>query len=427
MQVRTYFYRSLFGASALLLTACGNSHHSDASAAATPTPPPVKVTTAHYSTLTPTEHLAGVIAPFQNVAVSSTLTEPADQVNVEEGDTVHAGQVLAVLDTADLRATLAADLATAQSDEASTSHTVVQGGLTISQGVDSYNSSLAAVDQAKATLNKDTLDLNRYQELLRNGYVSAQQVQTQQTLVQNDQKAVQAAQASAASAKSAVTANGSLNGQGLQSTSVAQARAQEQVALAQAQQERVMISKATIVSPIDGVVVNRNFNPGEYPGTRQIFTLQQVNPVYIVLHGSSAQVANVAANGNVSLVSPDARHQKMTGKVVGVLNQVNPGSTDFQVKVVVANPSNVLRPGMSIEADVALNPIRGITIPTTAFTDDSQSNVMVIGNENEVKEVKVSSLGTAGNQSLVSGLSSGSRVIANGQLGLSAGQKVAVR
>ena len=62
-------------------------------------------------------------------------------------------------------------------------------------------------------------------------------------------------------------ANGSsLSAPGLQQSSVAQAKAQEEVALAQAQQIRVSISKATIISPIDGVVVNRNLNPGEYPG-----------------------------------------------------------------------------------------------------------------------------------------------------------------
>ncbi len=53
----------------------------------------------------------------------------------------------------------------------------------------------------------------------------------------------------------------------------------------------MQIAKATITSPIDGVVVNRNINPGEYPGNREIFTLQQVDPIYAVLHASSEQVA----------------------------------------------------------------------------------------------------------------------------------------
>ena len=34
----------------------------------------------------PARHLAGVVAPYQNVAIQSTLAEPADTVNVREGD-----------------------------------------------------------------------------------------------------------------------------------------------------------------------------------------------------------------------------------------------------------------------------------------------------------------------------------------------------
>ena len=411
----------------ILLNACSNSHAAGANVAATPTPPAVSVTTARVETLIPKEHLAGVIAPFQNVAISSDLTEPADAVNVQEGDSVHAGEVLAMLDTADLRATLNADLATAQSDAASTSHTVYQGSLTINQGIDSYASSRDAVDQAQASLRRDQIDLNRYQQLLGNGYVSAQQVQTQQTTVANDEKALQAAQAAAASAKSTVSANGTLNSQGLQSTSVAQSKAQEQVALAQAEQERVLIAKATIVSPIDGVLVNRNLNPGEYPGSRQLFTLQQVDPVYAVLHGSGAQIANVAMNADAAITASDARKGALTGRVVGVLNQINPGSTDFQVKILVPNASGILRPGMAVEADVALTALHGVVIPTSAFTDDTQSSVMVVGDDNTVKSVRVSSNGSAGNESLVSGLSAGARVLTNGQSGVAAGQKVAAR
>ncbi len=47
----------------------------------------------------PTGTLAGVVAPYQNVAIQSSLTEPADAVYVREGDPVHAGQLLAQLDT----------------------------------------------------------------------------------------------------------------------------------------------------------------------------------------------------------------------------------------------------------------------------------------------------------------------------------------
>jgi len=168
-----------------------------------------------------------------------------------------------VLDTADLQATLAADLAQANSDAASATHTAYAGNLSITQSEQSVRGATAGVRQAQETLARDTVDLARYRQLLGHGYISAQQVAQQTALVSNDQQAVRSTQANLSSNVSAQQANGpNLQAPGLQSSSVAQARATEQVALAQAQQVRTQIAKATIVSPIDGVVVNRNLNPG---------------------------------------------------------------------------------------------------------------------------------------------------------------------
>jgi multidrug resistance efflux pump len=235
-------------------------------------------------------------------------------VNVQEGDRVTKGEVLARLDTADLEANLAADLATAQSDAATTTHTVYQGGLTIAQSQQSVSAAQAAVRQAQETLRKDQLDLTRYQQLFGSGFISQQQLATQIALVANDRQAVRSAQSTLASDQEQVTANGTLDSNGLQSSSVQQSRATEQVALAQAQQVRTQIAKATIVSPIDGVVVNRNLNVGEYPGTRQIFTLQQTDPTFAIVRGSGAQVADIENGAAASVVASDLfRTSRCTG------------------------------------------------------------------------------------------------------------------
>src|SRR5271165_5867703 len=83
-----------------------------------PAPPGLPVVTTSVATtgsIYPSVQLAGIIAPYQNVAIQSSLTEPADTVAVQEGGRVSRGQLLAQLDTADLEANLAADLATAAS------------------------------------------------------------------------------------------------------------------------------------------------------------------------------------------------------------------------------------------------------------------------------------------------------------------------
>ena len=406
----------------LALSAC-----SHAAPARTPTVPKVTTVVANSGSVLPKQTLAGIVAPYQNVAVQSTLSEPADEVYVQEGDRVKAGQVIARLDVADLQAQLNADLATAAANHAATSHNVYQGSLTIAQGQDSVRTAQAAVQQAQATLQKDQLDLTRYNSLGKAGYIAAQTISSQETLVRNDQQALRSAQAALAGAQSAVQANGTMSTNGLQATTVQQSQANEQVAIAQADQVRVQIGKATIVSPIDGVIVNRNLNPGEYPGTRQIFTIQQVDPIYAILRGSGAQIAQIQTGARATVTSSDLRDRKYSGAVVGVLNQIVPGSTDFQVKVQLPNPAEHLRPGMAVVGVIALPALRGIMVPVTAFTDDSHSSVMTVGPDGTAQTVRVVETGEGGKVAVVRGLEAGARVIADGQSGVGDGEKVAIR
>ncbi len=388
-------------------------------------PPYVQTSIASYGTIQPAQRLAGIIAPYQDVAIQSTLSEPADAVYVREGDSVRAGQILAQLDTSDLQAQMQSDLATANSNHANTTHTVFQGSLSIAQGQDTLQTDEAAVRQAQQTLTNDQTNLARDQNLLAQGYISQQAVDAQSTLVRNDQQTLNSANANLASARSTVQANGTLSGEGMQAAAVRQSQAQEEVALAQAQQVRVQIGKATLVSPIDGVVVNRNLNPGEYPGSRELFTLQQINPIYAVLHASSEQVARIVNGVLATVMAPDVPGaQRFSGRVVGVLNEINPGSTDFQVKVQLANPLRHLRPGMVVQGIIATSPIRGIRVPATAFTDDNHDALMTVQADDSVKTVRVAEVGDDGTTSVVTGVSPGTRIVTNGQSSVGDGEKV---
>ncbi len=84
----------LLGAAAIVLSVSACSKPKPVAA-----PPFVQTTIASFGTIRPSESLAGIIAPYENVAVQSTLSEPADSVDVQEGDVVRKGQVLAQLDS----------------------------------------------------------------------------------------------------------------------------------------------------------------------------------------------------------------------------------------------------------------------------------------------------------------------------------------
>ncbi len=406
-----------------------------------PSTSPIPTVTAKLTTVRATSTISGVIAPLQNVAITSQLSEPADAVTVNEGDRVRAGESIALLDTADLQAqleqdeaTVTTDQRTAESDDAKVTQARYTQRLNIDQGGDQVQSARAALAQAEQTLKNDTLNLQRDQQLVASGYVAQQAVDQQQTLVTNDQAAVRTAQAGLQSALTNQTVNGT-NAVGLQAADVASAEADARAAhavVAQARaavkQVQTSIAKATIVSPIDGVVVNRNLNPGEYPGSRTIFTLQQLDQVYAELNASSADTFAIPVGAPVTMSVAGAGGRSYAGRVVAVLGQVSPGSTNFTVKVLVSNPDEKLQSGLPVTAVTTLPAVTGVGIPTTAFLDDTHSTVMIADDELVdvvAKTVKVQEIGSDGTTSIVTGLKSGQSVVSNGQLGISDGQSLA--
>jgi HlyD family secretion protein len=407
---------------ALAVTACGartRSHRGNGAGA----PQSIPVATAAPATVKPNLQIAGIIAPFQNVSISSSLSEPAATVYVVQGDRVRRGETLAVLDASDLQASYNADERNAISADAKAQQAKYQAQYNLGQGGNQVDSARATLVQAQAALRQAQADLTRYQDLLRGGYISPQQVQQQLTLVHSDQGQADSAAASLQTAILNAKVNGT-NSQGLQASTVASAIADAQSAHAQADQVAAMLARATIVSPVDGVVVNRNLNPGEYPGSRTIFTVQQLDPVYAELNASSSQVFSLERGAQVSLAVAGVANATYQGRVSAVLGQVEPGSTNFTVECVAATPGGHLQSGMAVTGTIGLPAVRGIGIPTAAFLDDSHETIMVVDSDGNAKQQTVRELGSDGKTSIVSGLAAGTKIVANGQLGITVGEAI---
>jgi multidrug efflux pump subunit AcrA (membrane-fusion protein) len=408
---------------ALLAAGCAGGRHRRGHGFGSPGPAAVPTATAAPVTVHPTVQIAGIVAPYQNVSISSSLSEPTDSVAVIEGDYVRHGQTLAVLDTTDLRASLEAAERSAASSDARVSQTQFQAQLNIGQGGDQVRNARATLLQAQQTLKLDQVNLQRYQTLLNSGYVSQQQVDQQRTVVHNDQQQVLSTQASLQSAVLNSNVNGNYQ-QGLQAANVASAQADAASAHAQADQIQAQIDKALITSPVDGIVVNRNLNPGEYPGSRTIFTVQELDPVYAELNASSEDVFRIQRGAAVSVAVAGVNTGAYRGRINAVLGQVQPGSTNFTVEAILANPGYRLKSGMAVTGTINLPVVSGIGVPTTAFLDDSHDSLMVVNPDGTAKVAKVQERGSDGKTSVVTGIAQGTKVISNGQLGITAGQQI---
>jgi len=362
-------------------------------------------------TIHPTLQIAGVVTPFRQVGIAADLSEPIGDVDVQEGDHVRAGQPLAHLITDDLEAQLASAQRTTAEDVARYAQAAYQTNATNAQDAAAIRSAQDTLRQAHVSLNGATTDLQRYQALEDQGYMAAQTVDQQRTTVAADAAAVSTAQAALNQAVANARANGRGNNAGVQQAELQSAQAAADAAQATVEQLRREIGRAAIVSPLDGIVDAVNANPGEYPSGRQLFTIEQTASVYALLPTSSAQVVQIQNGASVSLTTT-ASTRKDSGKVVAVLDALQPGTTNFTVKVLVPNPDGHLHAGMPVTGTVALPPVNGIEIPVTAFVDDTHDGVYTVNND-IVSTTKVVEVKNDGSSAVVTGLRAGATIVGN--------------
>jgi multidrug efflux pump subunit AcrA (membrane-fusion protein) len=383
----------------------------------------VSSTVATQGTIVPTRDLGGFIAPAQNVLITSLLNEPAADVNVVEGQHVRKGDVLATFDVSDLQAQYQADLHAALAADANASKQVYTGAQTIGSGQSDLITATSTLAQAQQKLRLDQLNLTRDTQLLASGYIAQQTADAQAQTAASDRAAVSAAQAALDNAHLTANTNGSQSS-GLQGASLASLRQVAAQAHATAQQVGAQIARATLVAPVDGVVTNRNLNPGEYPGSRTLFTIQALSTVYAQLNASSEQLAGARVGNGVTVTQHGGTTSKR-GTIAAILGQAAPGSTNFTIKVALDNASGTFLAGMAVDASVALTSVSGTKIPRSAFAGGTETAVgRVTDGTYHTANVRV--LAETETDAIVAGIAPGTRIVADGS-SLADGQKVAVR
>jgi multidrug efflux pump subunit AcrA (membrane-fusion protein) len=359
--------------------------------------------------------IAGVIAPYREVAVTADLSEPISEVDVVEGQQVRAGQVLARLLTDDLEAQLASSERVESEDAARYAQTVYQTTATTAQNSTSVDAARDSVHQAQVNLDGAVTDLHRYQQLADNGYLPDQTLDQQRVTVATDRQALDAARATLASALVNDTVNGNGANAGIQQQEVEAAREAVNAALASVNQLKLEIARAVIVAPADGTVESVNANPGEYPSGRQLFTLEQNGQMYALLPASSSQVLSVRRGAAASLevntnYNANPQPRKDHGTVDAILDQIEPGTTNFIVKVLVDNADGHLHAGMPVTGFVDLPPVRGIVVPVTAFIDDTRSTLYTVDGD-VVHQKSATVVGDDGANAVVTGVKAGELVV----------------
>jgi HlyD family secretion protein len=255
------------------------------------------------------------------------------EVRVREGDSVKAGDVIAILDDAQVRAhedaaraAVAAAQATAKSAQdqiAVLAQQVQQNQLLAGQAkldadgrVRQAEADVAAAQselaQQEATYSLALFDKDAYTKLAASGAVSERQGKQAVATADQDAAAVAAAQRRLDAAQGALTtAQANLANEGIRQSQVlgvqkqiAQQQSQIAAANASAQQARAQLASAqadrqdlTVTAPFAGTVLTRAAEPGEVvqAGTA-IVTLLDLSKVYLRGFVPEGQIGKVAVN-----------------------------------------------------------------------------------------------------------------------------------
>lgn len=265
----------------------------------------------------------GTLQPLDKVEMSSETSGTVKTVLVEENDLVKAGQILLKLDTKTLEAQ-------------------------VQQAQANIKMAHAQIRQAEVTLAEKKLSYNRNTGLQLKHLISDEELNIVRSAYLRAKADLQSSQAN-----------------------LLQLEASLDLQLDK-------LSKATILSPFDGVVLSREIDPGQtVVASLQapiLFTLaRNLTQMELLLDIDEADIGSVT-KGQIASFTVDAFPKDSfdaTITKVHLASQTIEGVVTYQARLSVDNPQGVLRPGMTSTADITVAKVtNALLVPNTALRFD---------------------------------------------------------
>lgn len=185
----------------------------------------------------------------------------------------------------------------------------------------------------------------------------------------------------------------------------------------------------TLTSPVSGVVTARNYDAGDVVSQLPILTIENINPVKVMVNVSESFYSKVVKGMPVEVQADALGSETFQGKVTLIHPTIDPVSHTFTVEVSVSNSELHLRPGMFARVTMNFGTSDRPLIPDMAVLKQTGSNDRYVFVEKEGKAIyTLIQLGTRieDKYEIISGLNAGDRVIVQGNTGLIDGSEVQV-
>src|SRR5690349_1060804 len=270
----------------------------------------------------------GSLAGDQQTDVAPQTAGKVVGVGVDIGTYVRRGQMLVQLDESELK--LHVDQAAAQVEQAKAAVRQAEEKIGLRSGQTFDPNRVAEVAAAKVTYDLAEKELKRAEKLIESGDVSRsfydeQRARRDQLKEQYEVQLAQARQNYAAVDVARTTV----------------ANAQSQLALA-----KKNLSYAVIPAPIDGFVIERTADLGEYVSPQQkVVTIVRTNPLRIRIDIPEQAIPEVKVGQSVSITTSAWPDKNFAGRVARIAPNVSAQSRTLTVEAEIENSSNALKPG----------------------------------------------------------------------------------
>lgn len=342
---------------------------------------PAAIAVAKRAPIGNTFSVAGEFLPYQEIEVHAKVAGYIRKINVDIGDRVKAGQVLAVLEVPELMAELKGAGAGVRHSQ---------------QEIERAQNEVARNQAQYEALHANAVRLAQASKA-RPGLVAQQEL--------DDAEAKdRAAEAQVESAKSSLSA----------------ARQQLEMSQATNSQVSAMSDYTRITAPFDGVVTWRYADTGALvqAGTSNnnsapVVKLAQVNILRLRLPVPESLAASVQV-GQRAEVTVSATGERFTGTVRRFTDSLDRATRTMQVEIEIPNDKYKIQPGMFADVGLELqNHANALTIPVQALQhQNGKSTVLIVDQQNRVQPREIQTgLEDPNRVEVLAGLNEGERVI----------------
>ncbi|MBD2384912.1 efflux RND transporter periplasmic adaptor subunit [Cylindrospermum sp. FACHB-282] len=406
---------------------------------------------------------SGKVQPVQSVNISPKSAGIIAELDVEQGQKVLSGQIIARMDVGDIQAQILqfrANLAQAQAqlDQARAGNRpqeIAQGKARLAQAeaqlataragnrYQEIDQAQAQVNSAKAQVNLTQARVKRYRELTQQGATSQDQLEqyisedqrakasleeAQKRLsllrsgTRNEEIAARAAAVSEARAALLLLENGS------RPEEIAQRLAAVRSAQAQLQAVQVKLEDTIIRAPFSGIVTQKYANIGAFvtPTTSASTSASATSSsIVAVARGlevlaqvPEADIGRIKQGQVVEIVADAYPDQVFKGRVQLIAPEavIEQGVTSFQVRVALDSGADKLRSGLNVDLTFLGDRISdALLVPTVAIiTERGEAGILVADAKNQAQFRQITVGAQIEDQTqILSGLKTGDRIFVN--------------